>query len=56
MEPAKALALTIIDLLFDNAKEAKEYHKDFVPAMTKEEYLSFMDSNDKIIKKEFLDK
>ncbi|MCQ4923139.1 amidohydrolase [Tissierella carlieri] len=56
LEPAKALALTIIDLLFDDAKEAKNILKDFTPAMTKEEYLSFMDSNDKIIKKEFLNK
>ncbi len=55
LEPAKALALTIVDLLFDDAKEAKNILKDFVPAMTKEEYLNFMNSNDKIIKKEFLD-
>lgn len=56
LEPAKALALTIIDLLFDDAKEAKNILRDFVPAMTKEEYLNFMKSNDKTIKKEFLDK
>lgn len=56
LEPAKALALTIIDLLFDNAKEAKRILEDFAPAMTKEEYLKFMESNNKIIKKEFLDK
>jgi amidohydrolase len=54
LEPAKAIALTIVDLLFDDAKEAKTILKDFVPAMTKEEYLSFMNSNDKIIRKEFL--
>jgi amidohydrolase len=55
LEPAKALALTIIDLLFDDAKEAKNILKDFVPAMTKEEYLNFMNSNDQLIKREFLD-
>ena len=55
LEPAKALALTIIDLLFDDAKEAKNILKDFVPAMTKEEYLNFMNSNDKLIKREFLE-
>lgn len=56
LEPAKALALTIVDLLFDDAKEAKNILKDFVPAMTKEEYLDFMNSNDKIIRKEYLSK
>lgn len=55
LEPAKSLALTIIDLLFDDAKEAKKVLKDFVPVMTREEYLKFMASNDQIIKKEFLD-
>lgn len=56
LQPAKVLALTIVDLLFDDAKKAKAILKDFVPAMTKEEYLDFMSSNDRIIKKEFLDK
>lgn len=55
LEPAKALALTVVDLLFDEAKEAKAILKDFVPTMTKEEYLKFMKSNDQLIKKEFLD-
>src|SRR5699024_10243161 len=51
LEPAKVLAMTIIDLLFDNAKEAKNILENFTPALTKEEYLSFMDCNDRIIKK-----
>ena len=55
LEPAKSLALTIVDLLFDDAKEAKGILNNFVPAMTKEEYLNFMNSNDKLIKREFLD-
>ena len=50
LAPAKAMALTIVDLLFDNAAKAKEILKDFKPAMTKEEYLAFMESNDKTIK------
>ncbi len=55
LEPAKSLALTIVDLLFDDAKEAKGILNNFVPAMKKEEYLNFMNSNDKLIKREFLD-
>ncbi|MDP0505847.1 MAG: amidohydrolase [Fusobacterium sp. JB019] len=49
--PAKAMALTVVDLLFDNANKANEILKDFKPLMTKEEYLEFMNSNDKTIKK-----
>ncbi|MGB0405460.1 MAG: amidohydrolase, partial [Fusobacterium sp.] len=37
--PAKAMALTVVDLLFDNANKANEILKDFKPLMTKEEYL-----------------
>lgn len=48
--PAKAMALTVIDLLYDNAKNANEILDNFTPRMTKEEYLKLMDSNDKIIK------
>lgn len=55
LEPAKSLALTVVDLLFDGAKGAKEVLRDFVPAMTKEEYLNFMDSNDRTIKENFLE-
>ncbi len=48
--PAKAMAMTVVDLLFDGAKGAKEILADFKPVMTKNEYLEFMESNDKIIK------
>lgn len=48
--PAKSLALTVVDLLYDNAKKGKEILENFKPAMTKEEYLKFMESNDKVIK------
>ncbi len=55
LEPAKALALTVVDLLFDGAKAAKNVLKNFEPAMTKEDYLQFMDSNDRVIKENFMD-
>ncbi|MGL4976827.1 MAG: amidohydrolase [Cetobacterium sp.] len=48
--PAKALALTVIDLLFAEGKKAKEILDNFKPVMTKEQYLEFMQSNDKVIK------
>ncbi len=48
--PAKAMAMTVVDLLFDGAKDAKGILADFKPVMTKDEYLEFMESNDKIIK------
>lgn len=48
--PAKALALTVVDLLFAQGKKAKEILGNFRPVMTKEEYLAFMESNDKVIK------
>lgn len=50
LAPAKAMALTIVDLLFDGAVKGKEILKNFKPVMTKEEYLAFMESNDKVIR------
>ena len=50
LAPAKSMALTVVDLLFDEAKTGKEILKNFKPVMTKEEYLAFMESNDKTIK------
>ena len=47
--PAKAMAMTIIDLLYDDAKEAKDILAHFKPVMTKEEYLSFLENNDRTI-------
>lgn len=44
--PAKAMALTVIDLLFDDAYLGKQILNNFTPAMTKKEYLSFMESVD----------
>ena len=40
--PAKAMAMTVIDLLWDNALKAKEILATSKPRMTKEEYLAFM--------------
>ncbi len=37
--PAKILALTIVDLLYDNAKKTRKILKDYNPSKTIEEYL-----------------
>ena len=50
LAPAKSMALTVVDLLFNNAETGKEILKNFKPVMTKDEYLAFMESNDKTIK------
>ena len=42
--PAKAMAMTVIDLLYDNAEKAESVIKNFNPSMTKEEYLEYMQS------------
>src|SRR5260221_13654123 len=41
LTPAKLLAMTAIDLLWDDAAPAREILADFTPAMTKDEYLHF---------------
>ena len=41
LTPAKLLAMTAIDLLYDNAAAAKQIIGDFHPAMTKDSYLAF---------------
>lgn len=46
--PAKAMALTVIDLLYDDAANAKSILDDFTPTMTKEEYLKFLESVDDV--------
>lgn len=40
--PAKMMALTIIDLLWDGGARGKEIMGDFRPALTKEEYLNLL--------------
>lgn len=42
--PAQIAALTVYDLLTDNAQKAKEIKKSFIPKLTKEEYIRYMDS------------
>jgi amidohydrolase len=41
IEPAKQLALMAVDMLWDDAKAAKEIIREFKPHMTKEAYLTF---------------
>jgi metal-dependent amidase/aminoacylase/carboxypeptidase family protein len=40
--PAKAIAITVIDLLYDEAKEAKKVIEDFTPTIKREKYEEFM--------------
>jgi amidohydrolase len=47
---AKVMAMTIVDLLFDGAEQAKQIVEDFEPKMTKDEYLAHMDSVTGMIK------
>jgi amidohydrolase len=44
--PAKAMALTVVDLLYDDAANANAILDNFKPTMTKEEYLKFLESVD----------
>ncbi len=46
--PAKTMALTIVDLLFQDAHLAKKIIDNFVPKMDKKEYLSFMEARDTV--------
>ena len=39
INPAKIMALTVIDLLYNGAERAIDIKKSFVPKMTKEEYI-----------------
>jgi metal-dependent amidase/aminoacylase/carboxypeptidase family protein len=40
--PAKALAMTVIDLLADNAQRARRVVSEFKPKMTRAEYLAYL--------------
>jgi len=40
--PAKALAMTVVDLLYDNAREAKRVTAEFKPRMSKADYLAYL--------------
>lgn len=43
--PAKILAATAAELLFDNAKKAKNVTENFKPKMTKNQYLNYLKGN-----------
>lgn len=45
IKSAKALALTLIDLLYDNAKKGNNVIKNFKPKYTIEQYLQFLKEN-----------
>ncbi len=47
--PAKAMAFTIIDLLFDHAAQAEAILESFTPLMNRESYLQFMQQISKTI-------
>ena len=42
INPAKALAMTVIDLLSDDAREAKRVKAEFQPRMTRQAYLDYL--------------
>lgn len=44
IRPAQMMAMTIIDLLYDDAKDADILFENYKPLMSKEEYLGFLDS------------
>lgn len=46
--PAKMMAMTIIDLLYGNAEEAKEILAEFTPSFSKESYLEFKKKHSKV--------
>lgn len=46
IKTAQALAMTIVDLLYDDAAGAERVMAEFTPVLTKEEYLALMDSID----------
>ena len=43
VQPAKLIAMTVIDLLVDNAASAKQIRQNFRPVYTKAEYLALLD-------------
>ena len=44
IKTTKVMAMTVIDLLYDNAAGLEDILKDYKPRMTKEQYLVYMDS------------
>lgn len=48
LRPAKAMAMTIIDLLYDGARRAEELLDRSPPPMTKEQYLQFLQDHERV--------
>jgi amidohydrolase len=42
LNPARALAMTVVDLLSDDAREAKRVKAEFKPRMTRDDYLAYL--------------
>lgn len=42
--PAKVLAMTLVDLLWEEGRELKKIKDNFTPEMTKEQYIHFLDN------------
>jgi amidohydrolase len=42
LNPARALAMTVVDLLSDDAREAKRVKAEFKPRMTRDNYLAYL--------------
>lgn len=51
--PAKCMALTVIDLLYDGAQQANSILKSFSPKLTQDSYITLMDSIAKTTKIDF---
>ena len=49
MIPAKCMAMTVIDLLSDDAETAGRIVKNFKPQLTKKSYLDLMDKVSKVV-------
>ena len=49
VQPAKAMAATVIDLLSEGAAKAKEVRATDKPPMTKEQYLTFQRERNQVI-------
>ncbi len=49
--PAKAMAMTIIDLLYGSGEKAREVIKDFKPVLTREKYLKLLEEMSQTIEK-----
>lgn len=44
IKTTKVMAMTVIDLLYDDAQGLEDILKDYKPRMTKEQYMAYMDS------------